>query len=80
LVWPLVPYWVSSPDDISVEQLNEHFEISYGYHCCLRISVGRCGYPGKLKRFVKHVDKIFQGNELNVSDDFLGKHSSQWPS
>ena len=69
LVWPLVPYWVSSPDDISVEQLNEHFEICYAYHCCLRISVGRCGYPGKLKRFVEHIDKIFQRNELNVSDD-----------
>jgi hypothetical protein len=80
LVWPLVPYWVSSPDDISVEQLNEHFAICYAHHCCLRISVGRCGYPGKLKRFVEHIDMIIQRNELNVSDDMLGKHSSQWPS
>jgi len=80
LVWPLVPYWISSPDDISIDQLNEHFEICYAYHCCLRISVGRCAYPGKLKRFVKHIDKIFQRDELNVSDDILGKHSSQWPS
>ncbi|CAF4694830.1 unnamed protein product [Rotaria sp. Silwood1] len=80
LAWPLVPYWVSSPDDISVEQLNEHFEICYAYHCCLRISVGRCGYSGKLKRFVEHIDNIFQRNDLNVSDDTLGKHSSQWPS
>ncbi|CAF3814399.1 unnamed protein product [Rotaria sordida] len=80
LAWPLVPYWVSSPDDISIEQLNEHFEICYVYHCCLRISIDRCGYPGKFKRFVEHIDNIFQRNELNVSDDTLGKHSSQWPS
>jgi hypothetical protein len=79
LVWPLVPYWVSSPDDISVEQLNEHFDISYAYHCCLRISIGRCAYPGKLKRFLDHIDNIFQRDELNISDDILGKHSSQWP-
>ncbi|CAM4739689.1 unnamed protein product [Rotaria magnacalcarata] len=80
LSWPLVPFWVSSPDDISVEELDEHFKICYAYHCCLRISVGRCGYPGKLKRLIEHIDSIFQRNELNVSDDFLGKHSSQWPS
>jgi hypothetical protein len=80
LAWPLVPYWVSSPDDISVEQLNEHFKECYTYHCCLRISVGRCGYPGKLKRFVELIDNIFQRNELDVRDDTLGKHSSQWPS
>ncbi|CAF3426644.1 unnamed protein product [Rotaria socialis] len=80
LSWPLVPFWVSSPDDISVEELDEHFKICYAYHCCLRISVGRCGYPGKLKHLIEHIDGIFQRNELNESDDFLGKHSSQWPS
>lgn len=80
LAWPLIPYWVSSPDDITIEHLHEHFQICYDYHRCLRISVGRCGYPGKLKRFVKHIDTIFQNNELNVSDEFLGKHASQWPS
>ena len=80
LVWPLVPYWISSPDDISIEELNEHFQVSYAHHCCLRISIGRCGYPGKLKRFVEHIDEIFRTGELNMSDDALGKHSSQWPS
>jgi hypothetical protein len=80
LAWPLVPYWVSSPDDISVKQLDEHFDTCYVYHCCLRISIGRCGYPGKLKRFVDHIENIIQRNELNISDDVLGKHSSQWPS
>ena len=80
LAWPLVPYWVSSPDDISVEELNEHFDKCHAYHCCLRISIGRCSYPGKLKRFIEFIDNIFQRNELDVSDDILGKHSSQWPT
>ena len=80
LVWPLVPNWVSSSDDISVVGLSEHFETCYNHHCCLRISVGRCGYPGKLKRFVEHIDSIFQNNELDLPDDVLGKYPSQWTS
>ncbi|CAF3702049.1 unnamed protein product [Adineta steineri] len=80
LVWPLVPYWVSESNDISVEQLNQHFEICRDYHCYLRISLGRCSYPGKLKRFIEHIDNIFERNELDVSDDVIGKHSSQWPT
>ena len=80
LTWPLVPYWVSSPDDITVEELEDHFHTSYTYHCCLRLSLGRCGYPGKLKRLVQHIRDIFQSNALDVSDDVLGKHSSQWVS
>ncbi|CAF4294541.1 unnamed protein product, partial [Adineta steineri] len=80
LAWPLVPYWVSESNDISVEQLNQHFEICRDYHCYLRISLGRCSYPGKLKRFIEHIDNIFERNELDVSDDVIGKHSSQWPT
>lgn len=80
LIWPLVPYWVTSPDDISIERLQEHFNVCYDYHCCLRISFGRCGYPGKFKRLIEHIDDIIQRDELNVSDDILGKHASQWPS
>ena len=80
LTWPLVPFWVSSPDEISIEELHEHFHTSHTYHCCLRLSLGRCGYPGKLKRLVEHIRGIFQSDALDVSDEALGKHSSQWPS
>jgi len=80
LAWPLVPYWISSPDDISIEQLHEHFDVCYVYHCCLRLSFGRCAYPGKLKRLVDHIDHIFDKNELTVTDESLGKHVSQWLS
>lgn len=80
LAWPLVPYWVASENDITIDQLKEHFRICYDYHCCLRISIGRCAYPGKLKRFIEHVDAIFQNSQLDVSDAFLEKHPSQWTS
>ena len=74
LTWPLVPCWVSALDGIAVEELEDHFHTSYTYHCCLRLSLGRCGYPGKLKRLVQHIRDIFHSNVLDVSDDELGKH------
>lgn len=80
LVWPLVPFWVSTPDDISVKQLNEHFDTCMAYHDCLRIAIGRCSYPGKLNRFIHQVDNIFRSNALDISDNCLGQHTSQWPS
>ena len=80
LVWPLVPNWVSSPDDLLDDELTEHFQVCYDYHCCLRISIGRCAYPGKLKRLVEHIDRIFRNNELDLPDDALGKYPSQWTS
>ena len=80
LVWPLVPYWISSSEDISDDALKRHLQICYDHHCCLRISIGRSGYVGRLKRFVELIESIVTNNELNVSDNSLGRHASQWTS
>ena len=80
LAWPLVPFWVTSPEQISIEILNENFDICYKYHNCLRVSIGRCGYPGKLKRLVNHIQGIFERGEIDISDAELGTHASQWPN
>lgn len=78
LAWPLVPYSVSSPDDITVEELHDHFLTSYMYHCCLRLYLGRCAYPGKLTRLVQHIRLIFKDNLLDGADDLFSQQSSQW--
>ncbi len=81
LAWPLVPFSViKSSDDLISE---EHFNRCESYHRCLRISIDRSGYPGKLKRFLDIVQQILVSNELTnaiVEPTHFQNYSSQWPS
>ncbi|CAF1616495.1 unnamed protein product [Adineta ricciae] len=80
LAWPLLPYWVTEPNDMTVADLHNHFGICRQYHCCLRMYMGRCGYSGKLSRLIELIDNIFATNKLDIPDDLVGKHPSQWPT
>lgn len=81
LAWPLVPFSViKSSDDLISE---EHFNRCQSYHRCLRISIDRSGYPGKLKRFVDIIQQILGSNEVTdaiAEPNHLQPYSSQWPS
>jgi len=81
LAWPLVPFSVTkSSDDLFSE---EHFNRCQSYHRCLRISIDRSGYPGKLKRFIDIVQQIVDSNEVTdaISEENpCQTYSPQWPS
>ncbi|CAF2985316.1 unnamed protein product [Rotaria sp. Silwood2] len=81
LAWPLVPFSVlKSTDDMFNE---EHYHRCQAYHRCLRISIDRSGYPGKLKRFVDIVQQIVETNELMDAirqQQHFNNYTSQWPS
>lgn len=81
LAWPLVPFsFIKSCDNLINE---EYFNQCQAYHRCLRISIDRSGYPGKLKRFVDIVQELVGANQVTsaiVEPGHFKHYPSQWPS
>ncbi|CAF1334285.1 unnamed protein product [Adineta ricciae] len=81
LAWPLVPFSAAKSTDNLITL--EHFDRCRLYHCCLRISIDRSGYPGKLKRLVDIVQQTLDSNEvtdaIKDSKNFQ-PYSSEWPA